>query len=110
MHPFGFDGIEPGTLFRQKQREDAHAFARSLDLLVMLTNPGAHKLAVMPGGIIPDEQPRHFALVLQLGAAPVQKLRRDVTHGTPIDKAQGHPVPNGSIGWPSLPEYPVAGL
>lgn len=31
MHPFGFDGIEPGALCGQKQRENAHAFARIFD-------------------------------------------------------------------------------
>jgi len=42
MDPFGFNGIEPKTLFGQKQRENPHAFARGLRLHVVLTNPGVH--------------------------------------------------------------------
>lgn len=45
MHPFGFDGIEPGTLPGPKQGKHMSPFARSLDLFVVLTHPGAHGLA-----------------------------------------------------------------
>ncbi len=69
MHPFGFDGIEPGTLRGQKQRQNAHAFASELDLLVVVSAPTPHDLAVMPGGVIPDQQPRPFALTLQFATA-----------------------------------------
>lgn len=55
MHPFGFDRIEPGTLFGQKQGKNAYSFALGFDLLVVLTNPGTHDLAVVPGSIVPDQ-------------------------------------------------------
>ncbi|GCE51465.1 hypothetical protein EI42_05911 [Thermosporothrix hazakensis] len=45
MHPFGFDGVEPRALFGQKQGQDAHAFARLLDLLVLFSDPGSHQRA-----------------------------------------------------------------
>src|SRR5581483_7002905 len=109
MHPLGFNGIKPGALFGQKQWQDTHPLALALDLLVMLSNPGAYDLTGMPGGIIPDQQPRRFALTLQLGAAPVQKLRRDVAHRTPIHETQRHLVADGSLGWTSLPEDSIAG-
>ncbi len=53
MHPaFSSMGLIKATLGGQKQRQNAHAFARGLHLLVVVTNPGAHDLAGMPGGII----------------------------------------------------------
>lgn len=73
----------------------------------MLTNPGAHELAVVPGGIIPDQQPRRFALTFQVGAAPVQKLRRDAAHRTAIHEAQRHLIADRSLGWPTLPQHPI---
>ena len=57
MHPLRLNGIEPGALRRQVERQDAHAFACLFDLLIVLSDPGAHDLADMPGGIIPDQQP-----------------------------------------------------
>ena len=109
MHPLGFNGIKPGTLCGQKQRQNAHAFPRGFDLLVMFTNPGAHDLTAMPGGIIPDQQPRSFALGLQVGAAAGQKLRGDVTHRASIDKPQGHLISNGGVSRTSLPQDPITG-
>src|SRR6266566_10159499 len=57
MHPFGFNGIQPGTFGGQQERQNAHACASLLDLLVVLAYPGAHGLTPMPGGIIPDQEP-----------------------------------------------------
>jgi hypothetical protein len=110
MHPLGFNRIEPGTLRGQKQRQYPHAFARGFDLLIVFTNPGAHDLAAMPGGVIPDQQPGAFALGLQGGAAPGQKLCRDVTYRTPIDKAQGHLIPHRGISRTALPQDPITAL
>ena len=109
MHPFGLNRIQPGALCGQKQRQNAHAFARGFHLLVVFTNPGAHELTAMPGGVVPDQQPCSLSLGLQCGAAPGQKLRRDVTHRTPIDKAQGHLIPLGGIRRTSLPQNPITG-
>jgi len=64
MHPLGFNRIEPRTLCRLKQGQNAHTFTRGFDLLVVLADPVAHELAAMPGGVIPDEQPGAFALGL----------------------------------------------
>ena len=52
MHPPGLNRVEPGTFSGQKEGQDAHPFARFLDLAVVLTNPGFNVLAVMPGGVI----------------------------------------------------------
>jgi hypothetical protein len=109
MDPFGFNGIEPGTLFGQKHRQDPPAFARQLDLLVMFTDPGAHPLTIMPGSILPDHQPGGLALSLKLLAAPVQKWRGNVADRTAIDKAQGHLVSKRSITRPALPQHSITG-
>ena len=107
MHPFGFDGVEPRALFGQKQGQNTHALARGFHLLVVLPKPGTHDLTGMPGGIVPDQQPRSFPLDLQVGAAAGQKLRRDVTHGTPIDKPQGHLIPKRGISGSPLPQHAI---
>src|SRR5579872_679291 len=107
MDPLGFNRIEPRTLGRQKEGQNTHAFALSSDLLVVVANPGAHNLAVMPRGIIPNQQPGAFTLNCQIAAAPVQKLCRDVAHRTAIDKAQRHLVPHWGISWSSLPQHAI---
>lgn len=87
VDPFGLDGIEPGTFAGQKQGENAHAQVFLLDRLVVLTNPGPYQLAVVPGSIIPDQQPTGLANRLQLGATPLQKLGRDNADRTTIHEA-----------------------
>src|SRR6266567_1131700 len=80
MHPFGFDGIEPGTLRRQQERQNPHALARLFDLLIVLANPAANGLTLMPGGVIPDQEPVGLALFEQAFTAPLQELGRDGAH------------------------------
>src|SRR5947209_10061277 len=109
MHPFGFDGIEPGTLRREQKGQDADAFALVLDLLVMLAYPGAHDQALMPGGIVPDQQPGSFSLCLQLTTTPVQKLGGDIADRTTGDKAQRHLVANRIIWRALLPQDSITG-
>ena len=87
MHPFRFNGIEPGALFGQEQGQDANAFARLLHLLIVLPDPGTDDLADMPGGMIPDQEPGGFALFGQAIRAPLEKLGRDAALGTARDKA-----------------------
>ena len=70
MHPLGLDRIEPGTLCGQEVGQNAHALTRLLDLLVMLTNPGAHHLAHMPGRLVQDQEPVALALFGQALTAP----------------------------------------
>nr|BBH87309.1 hypothetical protein KTC_20600 [Thermosporothrix sp. COM3] len=77
MHPFGFDGVEPRALFGQKQGQDAHAFVRLLDLLVLFSDPGSHQLRDMPRSVIPDQEPMVFALLLQSLTTPLKKLGGD---------------------------------
>lgn len=109
MDPLRLDRVEPGTFGRQKEGQNAHAFALLLDLLIVLTNPGSHHLAVMPGGIIPDQQPGRLALRLESGATPLQKLGRDGTHRTTGDEAKRHLLADRLSGRTVLPKHPITG-
>ena len=109
MHPFRLDRIEPGAFRREPEREDAHPFADLFDLLVVLSNPGPHDLADVPGGIVPDQQPRALTLRLQALAAPVEKLRSDVAHWSARDKAQPHLLTFWIVPRVLLPQHAIAG-
>lgn len=109
MHPLGLDRVEPGTFGRQKERQDAHPFTLLPHLTVMLSDPGLHDLAGMPGGIVPDEQPGGFALRLQPVTDPLQKLRGDGTDWAPIHKTQRHLAADRISGWTLLPKDPITG-
>lgn len=109
MYPLRLNGIEPGALCRQAEGQDAHAFARLLDLLVVLSDPGAHDFADMPGCVIPDQQPGFFALSSQALAAPVKKLGGNVAHGASGNKAQPHLFAYRIVGCALLPQHPIAG-
>src|SRR6266700_3735550 len=88
MHPFGFDRIEPGTLRGQQERQNPHALACLFDLLIVLANPAANGLTLMPGGVIPDQEPVGLALFEQALAAPLQELGRDGAHWSSRHKPQ----------------------
>src|SRR2546421_11327169 len=65
MNPFGFNGVEPGALGGQQERQNAYAFSLLLNLLVVLTDPGPYSQTFVPGSVIPNEQPGRLALLLQ---------------------------------------------
>lgn len=109
VDPFGLNRVQPGTFRREKERQDAHAFALLLDLLVVLPNPGANLFTVMPGSIIPDQEPDGFALLSQLLAAPIEKLGGDVTHGASGNKTQRHLFAHRMRSRSLLPEHSIAG-
>ena len=109
MHPFGFNRVEPGTLRRQQERQNAHAFAGLLDLLVVLADPGAHGLTLMPGGIIPDQEPVRLPLLEQALAAPLQELGGDRADRSSGHEAQPDLRAVGLFRSALLPEDPVAG-
>lgn len=109
VDPLGLNRVEPGAFCRQKERQDAYACVFLFDLRVVCTNPGAHLLAVMPGSIIPDQEPGGFPLLLQLGTTPVQKLGCDGTHRTPRDKTQPHLISHWIIDCALLPQHAITG-
>src|SRR5436309_15552471 len=88
MHPFGFNGIEPGTLGGQQERLNPNGLACLLDLLVVLANPGANGLAPVQGRIIPDQQPVGLALLELALTAPAQDLRGESAHRSSRDSSR----------------------
>src|SRR5215831_9207578 len=109
MHPFGFNRVEPGALGRQQEGQDPHAVARLLDRSVVSTDPGAHGLALMPGGVIPDQEPMGLALLQQAFAAPVQELGGEGADGPSGHEAQPDLRAVRVLRGPLLPENPIAG-
>src|SRR6266566_4409259 len=74
MHPFGFNGIEPGTLRRQQERQNPHALVRLFDLLVVLADPGTNRLTLVPGGIIPDQEPVGLVIFTRISGGPKEGI------------------------------------
>lgn len=109
MHPSGLDRVKPGTFGRQKERQNPNSCVLLLNLVIVLTNPGTYLFAVMPGGVIPDQQPRGLTCRLQPGADPVQKLGGDGADRTPINKTQRHLTADRFSDRTLLPKYSIAG-
>ena len=68
MHPAWLNPIEPRTFDRQLRNDDLHA-TLSFGFTVMLLDPVPDPAREVPGGIVPDQQPRLFAEQL-LGYPP----------------------------------------
>jgi hypothetical protein len=92
MDPFRFNRVEPRTCAWPRTHDDAHALGTLLDLLLVLTHPVPHRLAAVPGGVVPDQQHGGEALGRESGGAPRQELNRDGTHRTSSDKSAPHLV------------------
>src|SRR5215510_5088766 len=92
MHPFWFNRVEPQTFAWQWADHEAHTHSTALDLPIVLTQPVPHRLAPVPGRIVPDQQQGGKTLGGELCGAPRQKIDRDGTHGTPRDKPEPHLV------------------
>jgi hypothetical protein len=110
MDPLGLDGVKPGTLGGQEERQDANAFPRLFDLLVVRPNPVPNHFAHMEGGRYPRSRAsgvcrwRSQTLTTRL-----QKLNADCTHRTPSDKAQPDLRTVGIVRWSLLPQDAIAG-
>ncbi len=109
VHPFGLNGVEPGALRWQEKWQDMDTFPRLLDLLVVLANPGANGLTLMPGGVIPNQEPVRLPLLEQTLATPIQELGGDRAHRASADKAQPHLFALGFIWGALLPQHAIAG-
>src|SRR5215210_809557 len=106
MHPFRFDWVEPGTLAWQQTRHDPHSLAAVLDRAVVKPYPVADLLALVPRGIVPDQQQALDALHCQPLTRPRQKVDRDGTDWSARDKAQQHLV---GLLWSAAQQQPVTG-
>lgn len=92
MHPLGLNRIEPGALARQEAGNEAHTLAGALHLAVVCTQPLPDVLALVPGGIVPNQEQGSDALSRQPVATPGQEVGGDGTEGATSYKAQQHLV------------------
>src|SRR4051812_6317854 len=67
VQPLGFNGIEPGTLDRQRTDEQTNALGAVFGVLVVLMKPLTHGLAELPGGVIPNQSQDTLAKRARLG-------------------------------------------
>src|SRR5439155_26777902 len=58
VDPLGLYGVQPRALRGQEAGEDAHALARPFHLAVVGAEPGAGRVADVPGGVVPEEEQR----------------------------------------------------
>ncbi len=100
MHPVRFNRIQPRTLDRQPPGHKADAPV-ALNRQIVGSDPRAHRLAGVPGGIVPQQHQDAFLLGRQPLAEPGEKGGRDMTDRPSIDKPQLHFVLVG-------PQQPIA--
>src|SRR5215212_6892519 len=92
VDPGCFDGIEPRTFDWQVAGDDPDPNAALLDLAVVATDPVAHQMADVPGGVVPDQEQGVLAVGVELAAAPVEVVDGDGTDGPAIDEPEPHLV------------------
>src|SRR5215208_598569 len=110
VDPLRLDRVQPRRLERQVAVDDPDPAAEPLDGPIVLPDPGADRLADVPGGIVPDQQQGRLAGRLQLGTAPGQELGRDPADRPPVDEPQpGRLVRRAIRPLPPADQQPVAG-
>src|SRR5215510_15901464 len=87
VYPMRLDRIQPRAFDWQPQDEDSHP-AFSLHSLIMPFDPATHFPALVPGGIVPDQDQHPFAFFSQLPNYPFQEVGRDLAYGPSIYEAQ----------------------
>src|SRR5947208_13462165 len=65
VHPLGLDRVEPWVLARQAA-DQKPAAAVALDPAVVGRDPGAHRAADVPGGVVPNQEQGPHALGREL--------------------------------------------
>jgi hypothetical protein len=91
VDPLGLNSIEPRTLFRQKAGHYPYSSSATIvvfDSAVVGSDPASHFMALMPTGVVPEQEQGLFAPLLKPVAAPPKKLRGYGTHRAAIDKPQ----------------------
>jgi hypothetical protein len=85
---------------RQAGDEEAHALSGGLALALGGTQPGAHDLADVPGGVVPDPQDGRLAQRSGLRGTAGQKGAGQRAQGTAVAEAppqgRGAPPPRGT--------------
>ena len=109
VHPVRLNAIEPGTLAGQVEGDDTHALALLPDRSVLCPNPGAHRFADVPGGVIPNHDQDRLAQHGQLRTAPGQVLGGDWANRTVGNEAQPDLFGQGCRRGRTRDQQPVAG-
>ena len=94
-NPVRFDPIQPRTFRGQLADKDADTTI-PLGHFIVRANPVPHLATDVPRGVVPDQEQRCFALLLQPFTGPGQKLCRDTGDWTASDKAQPDLFPIGA--------------
>src|SRR5262249_7508752 len=84
MHPFGLNGIEPRALHGQPAGHDPYAVSCGFHPLIVLAQPGAYRVTLVPRGIIPEQEQRRETLRRQARTAPGQERRGHRAHWTAL--------------------------
>ncbi len=87
VYPMRLNRIEPRAFYRQSQDEYSYS-TFSLYFLIVLLDPTPHRLALVPGRIVPDQRQHPFAFFSQLLNYPLQEIGRHLANGSPLDKSQ----------------------
>ena len=72
IYPMRLNRIQPRTLNRQPQGQYSHT-AFSLHCFVVMLDPPAHFLALVPGGIVPDQYQHPLTFLTQLPTDPLDE-------------------------------------
>ena len=86
MHPRGCNRMEPGTWTREAADKQATA-SLLVGLTIVALDPYLHRLADMPGGMVPDAPESPCAPGRHVCGTPGQKGAGDHADGTPVDNA-----------------------
>jgi RNA polymerase sigma factor (sigma-70 family) len=91
VDPLRFDRVQPRALARQPAGHDPYPTV-AFHPPVVLLDPDPHPGADVPGGVVPDQQQRPFALRRQLPAHPGEELLGDLADRAALDEPQQHPA------------------
>jgi len=86
MCPLRFNRIEPGAFDWQEANQDTNSFSCLFDGAIMFTDPGAHSLAGVPTGVVPNHCQNRLVQFLNFLAASLQKLNVMLLTGRPSTK------------------------
>lgn len=87
VYPMRLDWIQPRAFDWQSQSKYPHP-AFSLHSLIVLLDPTPHFLALVPTGIVPDQNQHPFAFFSQLPNYPFKEVGRHLAHGATFYKSQ----------------------
>src|SRR5829696_8277102 len=88
VDPLRFYALKPRALLGQKARNDPYPAASVFDLAVVGGDPISNELALVPGGVVPDEKQGLLAKSFEPLAVPREELRGYGAHRTTVHEPQ----------------------